>query len=86
MIDAIKTKYLGPTARKPARIRAYRYGDSVTITYNSALDSYGNAEYAARMLASRMTTRGRWVAGYDDKDGYVFVMSNDRDPRDFYTD
>jgi hypothetical protein len=86
MIDCIKTKYLAATATKPARIRAWRYGDSVTITYNTALDSYGNAEYVARMLASRITTRGRWVAGYDDQDGYVFVMVSDKDPRDFYTD
>ncbi len=86
MIDAIKTKYLGATATKPSRIRAYRHGDSVTVPYDTAMDSYGNAKCAANLLAIRMTTRGRWIGGYDNNDGYVFVMVDDQDPHAFRTD
>lgn len=59
-MQAIVTKYLGPTNSRPARISATADAGRVVVSWDHALDIDGNHEAAARMLAEHLG----WLDGY----------------------
>lgn len=56
-MQAIHTKYLGPTAAKGARVRAASAADSIVIGWDHALDDEGNHVLAARELQAKIASR-----------------------------
>ena len=75
-MQAIYTKYLGPTNARGSRIKAtIASGESVTIGYPH--DKHEGAEahaQAALALCQRLTWSGELIAGALH-DGYVFVFA-----------
>ena len=79
-MNAIETKYLGPTNTLGARVKAtVDLGNSwdadkrsVTVSYDHALSAEQNHEAAAAALLRRMKWVGQWVSG-STPTGYVFV-------------
>lgn len=74
-MQAIVTRYIGPTDTKGARIKATAYAGSVTIPWSAELDIYENHYKAAMCLAFKFAWEGKLVGGSmpDDK-GYAFVF------------
>ena len=71
----IKTKYLGPTNHRGARVKAVTsYGEtSVTMSWDYALGSFENHKAVALALLSKLDWGGeRYYAGGSNA-GYVFV-------------
>ncbi len=73
-MKAITTKYIGCTSYKPSRIKATDGDNSVTVSYDHALNASENHLHAARMLISKLGWNGDYIQG-GTKDGYVFVES-----------
>jgi hypothetical protein len=77
-MKAISTKYIGPTNYKGSRIKAYAEGgNSITLSYDDALNSDKNHLAAAVALRDKMNWKGggKLLGGGTEK-GYVFVFSN----------
>ena len=74
-MQAITTKYVGPTDTKGARIKATtsESGDSVTVNYDHARNTDENHLFAANKLKEKLMWRGRMYQG-STKTGYVFVI------------
>ena len=74
-MKAIFTKYLGPTAKLPARIKAYDDdGNQVTISRHIT-DRVDDAyDIAAQMLRSKMGWTGELISG-SFKGNYVYVFN-----------
>ena len=62
-MQAIQTRYLGPTATKGTRIRASSYGGSVTISYQHNLTLTENHLAAAQALQLRLQWTGTLASG-----------------------
>src|SRR5271169_5698843 len=58
-MQAIETKYFGPSNVKGSRIKATAMAGSVTVEYDHALDSEGNHKSAAMALQFKMV----WIPG-----------------------
>ena len=72
-MQAIETKFLGPTNFRGARIKATAQAGSVTISYPYDERS-GDHTLAAIALALKLGWAGRWVeGGRADGRGSVFV-------------
>lgn len=81
-MQAITTKYLGPTNHRGSRIKASAAAGSITIAWDHALDVSANHVRAARALAEKLEWRGTWRAGSTellDGAAYVFVCDSSRD-------
>ena len=77
ILQAIETKYLGPTNTKGSRIKATCRGGSVTIGYRSELNSDENHALAAIKLAENLNWQTKnWTPGSvpSNRNGYVFVQ------------
>jgi hypothetical protein len=76
-MQAIVTKYYGPTNHRGSRIKATAgNGASVTIPYPHELNIEAAHRKAAETLLTRMGWTGRLIAG-GLSDGYVFVFAED---------
>lgn len=85
MLQAIVTKYLGPTNSRGSRIKATAAAGSVTIGYRHSLNSDANHLEAAAALARKYGWTGRYVGGgVPDGSGCVFVADTG-DKRDCFT-
>lgn len=73
MLQAITTKYLGPTNTRGARIKATCDAGSLTVHWDYALNPSRNHAAAAQALAEKLGWTGRYVGGADTRSGYVFV-------------
>lgn len=78
-MQAIITKYVGPTNTRGSRIKAMAEAGSVTVHYDDALTSTANHAEAAMALVRKFKwNRGRDVTliagGYIA--GYVFVITS----------
>ena len=87
-MQAIKTKYMGPTNHKCARIKATCASGSIIISYDNGLRVQEAHEQAAKALCAKFRerdqkkygkdcnswhwTNGAWICG-EFKDCYVFV-------------
>ena len=74
-MQAITTKYLGPTNTLPSRIKARVVcGRSVTVNYDHGLrNAEANHIAAAKALRDDLGWKGRMLGGGTDT-GYVFVF------------
>lgn len=72
-MQAIVTKYLGPTNFRGSRVKATADAGSVTLSWDDALDSRSNHEAAAKALADKFGWRGRLIGG-GLPTGYAFVF------------
>lgn len=75
MIQAISTKYLGPTNNRGSRIKATCAAKSIVVSYKSELSLPQNYENAARSLMQSLgwDKTSDIVSGYT-KDGCVHVQ------------
>lgn len=62
-MQAIETRYLGPTNTRGSRIKATAAAGSITIHYDDALNSDENHKRAAIALAQKYGWEGRLVEG-----------------------
>lgn len=62
-MQAIETKYLGPTNFRGARIKASAEVGSITISWDHALNVEENHDVAARALITKWGWHGSWVRG-----------------------
>ena len=74
-MQAIETKYLGPTNNLGARITAKCNDNRVTISYPHELSGVDVHEAAARALCEKMGWKPEYIAGSTDN-GYVFVFTD----------
>lgn len=85
-MQAIHTKFFGPTNSRPARIKATADAGSMTVSWDYARDVQTNHELAALALAKKLgwdEYDGRWVAGSLPGEGYahVFCSTQEAMPR-----
>lgn len=74
IVQAITTKYIGPSNTLGSRIKAKAAAGSITIHYDSALNSEDAHMVAAETLAAKFGWAGHWFqGGSPDDDGYCFV-------------
>lgn len=74
IVQAITTKYIGPTNTRGSRIKAKAFAGSITVHYDHALNIEENHANAAKALADKYEWRGTWFQGGLPEDcGYVFV-------------
>jgi hypothetical protein len=78
-MQAIITKYLGPTDHRGARVKATADAGTVTVSWDHALNTEDNHRAAAEALANEY----RWLDGGDwklvggslpDGTGFAFVL------------
>jgi hypothetical protein len=62
-MQAIETKYLGPTDMRGSRVRAKAEAGSVIVPWDHALSLDENHTRAAQRLATKLGWRGKWVGG-----------------------
>ena len=73
-LQAITTKYIGPTNYRGSRIKASAYAGSVTVQYDSGLSTNANHARAAAALASKYNWRNTYASGgMPDETGNVYV-------------
>ncbi len=62
-MQAIQTKYLGPTDKRNARIVARAPAKRITVPWDHDLSPEDNHRNAARVLASKLQWFGNWSSG-----------------------
>jgi hypothetical protein len=72
-MQAIETKYLGPTNHRGARIKATAQAGQITVPYDHALDFGENHIAAARAYAQRKGWLGSWVGAQAPDGRFVYV-------------
>lgn len=77
-MQAIVTKYFGPTNTKPGRIKASCEAGSITVSYSHDFDTEGCHRQAAEALVEKLgwtgDAYGKLICG-GIKEGFVFVFS-----------
>ena len=76
IVQAIETRYLGPTNTKGGRIRARAWAGAITVPYDPALSSEDNHRAAAMALEAKYgwAPCEHWATGCNAKgDGYVHI-------------
>lgn len=79
-MQAIETKYLGPTNSRGSRVKATCEAGSITLSWDDALNPSDNHDAAARALILSLewdsAARGAWYRGATKGSaGYVYVCS-----------
>jgi hypothetical protein len=75
-MQAIETKFLGPTNYRGSRVKAIAQAGSVTVPWDHALSTEANHDAAARALILRWDWHGTWVrGGRADGKGNVYVCT-----------
>jgi hypothetical protein len=69
-MQAIRTRYHGPSNVKGSRIAAKCEGGALSMPYNHSLTLQANHAEAARQLAERLGWVGVYHGGYFDRDYY----------------
>lgn len=72
-MQAITTKYLGPTNHRVARVRAVAEAGSITVSWDHALNSRENHEHAAIALCNKLGWDATRFVGGGVSGGCVFV-------------
>jgi hypothetical protein len=87
MLQAITTKYFGPTNHRESRVRAKCQGKTIFVKWDDSLSGIANHAKAAGELINSLLWWGEWFAGGLDKDGTrVYVRRDFKDvwERDHY--
>ena len=75
-MQAIETKYLGPTNFRGARIKATAQAGSITVGWDHALNVEENHDAAARAFILRYGWHGSWIRGAAPSNrGNVYVCA-----------
>jgi hypothetical protein len=74
-MNAITTKFLGPTNVRGSRVKAIAEAGSVTLSWNHSLNSDDNHKAAAETLANKFGWHGKWFGGGMPGAGMVFVCT-----------
>jgi hypothetical protein len=75
-MQAIETKFLGPTNARGARVKASAEVGSVTVPWDHWLSTERNHDEAARALILKLGWYGTWVrGGRADSRGNVYVCA-----------
>jgi hypothetical protein len=77
-MQAIQTKYIGPSNVKGSRVKAKAQAGSITLHWDDSLNSDANHTAAALALAKKLGwTYGTWHGGgMPDGSGCVFVCAD----------
>lgn len=76
-MQAIVTKFIGPTNFRPSRIKATAAAGSIIISWDSSHGITSNHAAAAKALVEKLGWCGRWIGGgMPDDDGFVFVCDD----------
>lgn len=79
VLQAITTKYIGPSNTKGSRIKATAAAGSITIHYDDSLNSERAHAKAAEALANKFKWKGSYYQGGMPNDsGYCFVHCEDK--------
>lgn len=62
-MQAIATKYLGPTNHRGSRVKATAWAGSITVSWDHRLNSESNHRAAAEALAKKFGWVGTFVGG-----------------------
>jgi hypothetical protein len=73
-MQAIQTRYFGPTNSRGARIKATAAAGSVTISYPYELSGQETHQAAAQALAKKFNWRGDLIGGQLANGDYAFVF------------
>lgn len=80
-MQAIQTRFLGPTNYKGSRVKAFCRAGSMSLPWDNSLNSEDNHVRAAKALASKLGWTSEhyknWHMGTIANDDCVFVMEND---------
>lgn len=82
-MQAIVTKYLGPTNYRGARVKATCEAGTMTIPWDDALDVEGNHDKAATCLAWKFGWLDSFTlasGGLPSREGNAYVLINRRAP------
>ncbi len=63
IVQAITTKYIGPTNHRPGRIKSSAVAGSVTVEYEHGLGIEKNHARAAQALANKYQWAGNYAQG-----------------------
>jgi hypothetical protein len=63
-MQAITTKYIGPTNVRSSKVKATAQAGSLTLHWDDGLNADDNHKRAARALADKLSWYGRWVSGW----------------------
>lgn len=75
-MQAIDTKYYGPTNYRCARIRVRCQARTMFVYWDHSLGIEPNHDAAAKTLAEKLDWRGRWFSGaLADGSGNVYVRA-----------
>lgn len=85
MLQAITTKWLSPTNRRQARIKATAAAGSVTVSYDHGKSLDANHFEAAWTLARKFEWAGEWRGGGLWDGRHVFVCSPQGEKPTFIT-
>lgn len=78
-MQAIHTKFLGPTNNRGSRIAAKCDAKRIVVSWDYALGVAENHAAAAKLLAHTLEWNGAWVGGSLPKpldNGYAFVWTS----------
>jgi len=76
-MQAITTKYFGPSATRDARVKATAQAGSVTVPWNDTLNYERNHASAAQALATKLDWSGPWIGGGLPDGSLVWVFAAD---------
>lgn len=72
-MQAIQTKYHGPTNARQARVSAVCETGRISLPWDDELDSEGNHIAAAAALIKKLRWGGQWIGGGLKGAGYAFA-------------
>ena len=79
IVQAITTRYLGPTNTRGSRIKAIAAAGSITISCDDSLNIEQQHAKAAQALANKFKWKGSYYQGGMPNDcGYCFVHCEDK--------
>jgi hypothetical protein len=74
-MQAIQTKYLGPTNHRGSRVKAWCDAGKIIVSWDYALNAWENHQKAAVALAEQLQWPGLYVGGALPNGDYAFVMT-----------
>jgi len=74
-MQAITTKYLGPTNTKGSRIKASCEAGSITVSYDHELSHCDNHDAACKALLNKLEWKGNYIGG-GYSNGYIYVCNS----------
>lgn len=73
-MQAITTKYIGPTNFRGSRVKATAQAGSVTIPWDCAHNADENHRLAARILATKLGWNyAEWISGWNHNGDMVWI-------------